>query len=75
MGLFLRQDEQRSEIQTRVAAELQERLRNKPSIEQGETSPAALDGQHETRRAGMVIIVLFALLVLAVVALAIKLSL
>lgn len=75
MGLFLRQDEQRSEIQTRVAAELQERLRNKPSIEQGETSPAALDGQHETRKAGMVIIVLFVLLVLAVVALAIKLSL
>lgn len=75
MGMFLRQDEQRSEIQTRVAAELEERLRTKPTIETADVDPTASLEGHETRKAGMIIIVLLFLLVLAVVALAIKLSL
>jgi cell division protein FtsX len=75
MGLFLRQDEQRSEVQTKVATELQERLRAKASIEQREVEPGLLENQHQTRKAGMVIIVLIVILMVAVAAFAVKLSL
>lgn len=74
MALFLRQDEQRSEVQKRVAAELQERLREKNKIVLDDTPPAALDNHHTTRPAGMIIIILMLLLVVAVVAFAIRIS-
>ncbi len=74
MGLFLRQDEQRSDVQQRVAAELQERLRQQTLENQAEVDPAFLEGQHTTRKAGMVIMVLMILLIIAVVVFAIRLS-
>lgn len=74
MGLFLRQDEQRSDVQNRVAAELQERLRQKSLDNPSEIDPAFLENQHTTRKAGMVIIVLVMLLVVAVVVYAVRLS-
>lgn len=74
MGLFLRQDEQRSEVQQRVAAELQERMRQSTDIPPTETDPAMLDGNHTTRPAGMVIIILVVLLFIAVIAYAIRIS-
>lgn len=73
MGLFLRQDEQRSEVQKRVAAELQERLRQSTS-EQPEVDPAFLENQHTTRPAGAIIGVLLFLLCIALVAFALRLS-
>lgn len=74
MGLFLRQDDQRSDVQQRVAAELQERLRKQTLENQTEVDPAFLDGQHTTRKAGMVIILLVVFLVISVVVYAIRLS-
>ncbi len=74
MGLFLRQDEQRSDVQERVAAELQERLRKQTLDNQTETDPAFLEGQHTTRKSGMIIMILMVLLVIAVVVFAIRLS-
>lgn len=74
MALFLRQDEQRSEVQKRVATELQDRLREKTRIETDEVEPTVFDNSHTTRPAGMVIIVLTILLVIAVVAFAIRIS-
>lgn len=74
MGLFLRQDEQRSEVQKRVATELQERLRNTSPIETGESQPTMLENQHTTRNAGMIIIVLFMVLMIGVVVYAIGIS-
>ncbi|HEX8390027.1 MAG TPA: hypothetical protein VF597_01250 [Candidatus Saccharimonadales bacterium] len=71
MGLFLRQDEQRSEVQQRVATELEDRLRARAKDEP-EHESTMLEGQHTTRRSGMVIIVLMALLVIAIVALALS---
>lgn len=49
MGLFLKQDEQRSQLQSKIAADLQERLK----VESVETSdkkpkPAFLDDQVQT---------------------------
>lgn len=74
MGLFLRQDEQRSEVQKRVATELQERLRQTKPVETGDSEPTMLENQHTTRIAGMVIIILVAVLMIAVIAYAISIS-
>lgn len=73
MGLFLRQDDQRSDVQKRVATELQERLRQS-SLDQPEIDPAYLENQHTTRPAGVVIAVLLVLLCVALVVYAVRLS-
>lgn len=67
MGLFLRQDENRSELQSRIATELQQKLRDKPDIEQDAVEPRFLENQHETRTAGVVISLLIAALVITVI--------
>lgn len=72
MGLFLRQDGGRSELQTKLAAELQDRLKEKTDIEHKKVDPAFLENQHETRPAGMVIMVLVGVLMIAIVILALK---
>lgn len=74
MGLFLRQDDQRSEVQKRVATELQDRLRQSTVRDPEETEPAMLENQHTTRSAGLVIIALLALLFIAVIVYAIRIS-
>lgn len=67
MGLFLRQEDTRSELQSKIAAELQERLKDHPELEHDKPDPAILDDQHQTRSAGMVLIVLGAVLAVAIV--------
>lgn len=50
MGLFLKQNEQRSQLQTKIAADLSERL-NKQPLEGGNSNqpqPAFLDNQRTT---------------------------
>jgi hypothetical protein len=74
MAMFLRQDEQRSEVQKRVAAELQERLRNAPPAEPADLEPVSLENQHPTSRAGMVIMVLLFMLAIAIVVFAVRIS-
>ncbi len=72
MALFLKQDETRSELQQRVAAELQEKLKVNPDITNDKPDPAILDNQHETRIAGKVILILLALLAAAIILLALR---
>lgn len=72
MGLFLRQDESRSELQQRVAAELQEKLKTDTSLSYEKPTPALLENQHETRIAGKVILFLILALVVAIVVLALR---
>lgn len=56
MGLFLRQDENRSELQSKVAADLQQKLHQTAAIEDAtKPEPRFLENQHETRPAGMII--------------------
>lgn len=74
MGLFLRQDEQRTEVQKRVATELQERLRQTSIGKPDDTEPTLLENQHTTRKAGMVIMVLMVVLFAAIIAFAIRIS-
>lgn len=72
MSLFLKQDESRSELQQRVAAELQEKLKKTPDVSYDKPDPAILDNQHETRIAGKVIVVLLVLLVVAIIIFALR---
>jgi cell division protein FtsX len=74
MGLFLRQDEQRSDVQQRVATELQERMRQTALKDQKEIEPAFLENQHTTRKAGMIIIILVAVLCVAIAVFALRIS-
>jgi hypothetical protein len=67
MGLFLRQDGGRSELQTKIAAELQERMKERAALPQDEHEPAMLENQHTTRPVGVLISVLLFLLFAAVV--------
>lgn len=73
MGLFLRQNDQRSELQSKVAADLQQKLRA-TSLNEGEpvqTESRFLENQHETRPAGIVIgllLVVFVGLVIWIIA-------
>lgn len=72
MALFLRQDGGRSELQQRVAAELQEKLKNQPGLEYDKKDPAILDNQHQTRIAGKVILILGIALVVAIIIFALR---
>lgn len=49
MGLFLKQDEQRSQLQSKIAADLQDRLKT-PAMETSnrKPQPAFLDNQRQT---------------------------
>ncbi len=68
MGLFLRQDENRSELQSKIIADLQEKVRSKAAMEdEKEHVPTLLENQHETRTAGVVIGLLLIALAITVV--------
>lgn len=73
MGLFLRQNEDRSELQTRIAAELQEKLRANSIEESDPVEPQLLANQHHTRTAGVIITLLvLILIVVSVVAMSVS---
>lgn len=67
MGLFIGQNEKRSELQSKIIADLQEKAQATSSDEGDYKEPESryLENQHETRTAGVVIGLL--LVVLAVV--------
>lgn len=72
MALFLKQDGGRSELQTKLAAELQDRLKERAAVEPKEVDPAFLENQHETRPAGLVIMILVGIIVIVVCVLALR---
>lgn len=61
MGLFLRQDGSRSELQSKVATDLRERLKQR-QIDTEEHEPTITEDQHETRLAGVFIAILLLVL-------------
>lgn len=67
MGLFVNNQGQRTELQTKVAADLQDRLKTKTAIEADKTDPAFLDNTNQTRIAGPIIALLLAVTVIAAV--------
>lgn len=67
MALFVRQDGSRSELQTKVAADLKERLKERAAEPKDDYEPAILDNQHQTKTSGIAIaILLFALFAVVV---------
>lgn len=67
MGLLLRKEDDRTQLQTKVAADLQQRLAATQPVEADTPEPAILADQHRTRMIGMVISILLIVLVAAVV--------
>ena len=75
MGLFLRQNDPRSELQSKIAAELQEKLRtSSKSGAEPDALPTAdmddskyLENQHQTRVPGVIISLLVLVLIVVVV--------
>ncbi len=59
MALFVRQDQRRSQLQEKLAADLKDKLQSSQG-ETAETSPAILDDDHQTKPAGMIAVVLIA---------------
>ncbi len=67
MGLFLRQQESRSKLQSRLDKELKGKLKQKTTVDQPEVEPQFLDDNHQTTNTGMVIIVIVALLIVGAI--------
>lgn len=64
MGLFLRQEDDRSQLQSKIVADLQQKLKQTAQIEGDDTyEPTVLENQHETRSAGVVIGLLVVVLI------------
>jgi hypothetical protein len=57
MALFIRQDEQRSQLRSKVTADLQERMRRTAELEATDVSKDAtiLQNQHQTRGVGVIV--------------------
>ena len=73
MGLFIQDNGPRSELQSRIAAELQDKLKKQPSLEAEKVDPAFLDNQHHTRSAGILIVALvLAAIIIATIIVSIK---
>ena len=74
MGLFIGQNEKRSELQSKIIAELQEKARQ-TSNDEGDGNdivdttpePTFLENQHETRTAGVLITLLVFIFVVVVI--------
>jgi hypothetical protein len=69
VGLFLRQDENRSELQSKVISDLQRKLHETSALEgdPSQPDPKFLENQHQTRPAGIIVgLLLFALVGLTV---------
>lgn len=74
MGLFIGQNEKRSELQSKIIAELQQKSRQTSSNEDDgndtvdtTSDPTFLENQHETRTAGVLITLLVFIFVVVVV--------
>ena len=73
MGLFIGQNEKRSELQSKIIAELQQKARQ-TSKDEGDARDTVdatpestlLENQHETRTAGVIISLLIIVLIVAV---------
>ena len=58
MALFIRQDENQTRLQSKVAADLQDRLNSRAKVSAEKPEASILEEQHKTRGAGILIAVL-----------------
>lgn len=74
MALFVNRDEQRSQYQEKIAADLKGKLTTAKDIKAEDVESTILEDAHQTRPAGLVIAVLLLLLFVAVIVLMFKLG-
>lgn len=70
MGLFLRNDSGRSELQNKIQKDINDRFTGDdkpPQIDTPEIDPRFLEGSHQTRPAGMIISLLLLVLIVVLV--------
>lgn len=67
MALFIRQQDQRSELQERIAAELREKLKNEKQLQYEKPQSNIEDDSHESQHLGPVLVIVAALVFLGVV--------
>lgn len=65
MALHLKQTEDRSQLQNKIAAELKQRLQDREKIEMTKPDPAILDNQRTTSVRGVLVTILIVLIVIA----------
>ncbi|HEX4662117.1 MAG TPA: hypothetical protein VH144_00720 [Candidatus Saccharimonadales bacterium] len=67
MALFIRQDEQRSQLRAKVTADLQDRMKKTSSIEPTDVSKDAtiLQNQHQTKGRGIIIAIIVVIIIIA----------
>lgn len=73
MALYIKKDDERSDLQQKIASELQDKLHTS-SVEAEEVDPAFLDGNHQTRPAGMIIMVLLLLVAIVIGAIMVSIA-
>lgn len=74
MGLFLKDENGRSQLQSKVASDLRDRLKDREKIELPEVESKFTENSHETRPAGIIIVALFLLLVIILTVWALQLG-
>ncbi len=68
MGLFLRQQESRSKLQSRINKELQGKLKPTDDVKSPEVDPQFLDDNHQTTNSGMALIIIITVVIIAAIA-------
>ncbi len=66
MALFVRQEDSRTELQNRIAAELREKIKNDKPLEYKKTINSVEEGTHEARNVSAVVLLIVAVVVLGV---------
>lgn len=66
MALFIRQDNSRSDLQNRIAAELREKIKSDKPLEYEKPLNSVEEGTHEARNVGPIVAVLAMLIMLGV---------
>lgn len=66
MGLFIKDNQGRDQLQSKVASDLEQRLKDRQQLEADEPEPQFTENSHQTRGAG-VLIALLALVLLIVI--------
>ena len=66
MALFIRQENSRSELQNRIAAELRERMKTQTPIEYEKPESSIESGTHESMNLDSIIIIVVAVMILGI---------
>lgn len=66
MALFVRQEDSRTELQQRIAAELREKIKKDKPLEYEKPVNSVEEGTHEARNVGPVLILIVAVVIVGV---------